>query len=149
MSLPTKAVDRIFERMAATYGASWDRSLGQSPLTDVKGAWGHELSGFAERLSDIAWALDNLPERVPNVIEFRNHVRRAPASEVLRLPEPKADPARIAAELAKLAPLRVEGTARRNDTAWAHRIVAKKKAGVPVSVAVFAMAKSVADKYPL
>lgn len=31
MSLPAKAVDRIFARLGATYGAAWDRSLGATP----------------------------------------------------------------------------------------------------------------------
>ena len=35
MSLSAKAVDRIFARLAATYGAAWDRSLGALPWDAV------------------------------------------------------------------------------------------------------------------
>lgn len=108
MHLPSKAVDRLFERLAATYGAAWDKSLGTAPLEDVKNVWSYELSGFADKMLMIAWALDNLPEKCPNVIEFKNLARKAPAPPVPRLPEPKADPERVKAELAKLKNLKEE-----------------------------------------
>ena len=58
MSLPVQALDRLFSRLAATYGAAWERSLGSTPLADVKTAWSHELSGFSGSLNRIAWADD-------------------------------------------------------------------------------------------
>lgn len=132
MSLPSKAIDRLFERLGATYGAAWDRSLGTAPIGDVKSAWAHELAGFDDKLGLLAWALENLPERCPNVIEFRNLARRAPVPDAPRLPEPKADPARVAAEMAKLAP--VLAAARANAApvdhkAWAKRLIARHEAG--------------------
>lgn len=132
MSLPLKAVDRLFERLGATYGAAWDRSLGSAPIGDLKSAWCHELSGFSDKLSMLAWALENLPERCPNVIEFRNLARRAPVPETKRLPEPKADPERVKTELAKLAPAR--DAVKRNQApadhkGWARRIVARHSSG--------------------
>lgn len=132
MTFPLKAVDRLFERLAATYGSAWDRSLGSAPMADVKSAWAHELSGFGDRLQDVAWVLENLPERCPNAIEFRNLARRAPAPDVPRLPEPKADPQRVAAELAKLAPARSAAIASAggiDHKAWARAIVARVDAG--------------------
>lgn len=145
MSLPTKAIDRLFERLAATYGAAWDRSLGATPVCDVKTVWAHELAGYGDRLADVAWALENLPERCPNVIEFRNLCRRAPAPEVPRLPEPKADPERVRAEFAKLADLRdsMAATAKSGvrNVEWAHRILARRDAGEKISPTVLAMAK--------
>lgn len=149
MSLPNQVIDRLFTRLSATYGAAWDRSMGQAPITDVKTAWGHELQGFNTQLEALAWALENLPERCPNVIEFRNIARRAPAPEVPKLPEPKADPARVAAELAKLSPIlngpKAERPAR---TDWAHRIVAKAAAAVPVTRTVLGMALDVVKRHP-
>lgn len=108
MSLPAKAIDRLFDRLAATYGAAWDRSLGSAPLADVKTAWAHELGGFdGARMVCIAWALEHLPERCPNVIEFRALCRQAPRPDAPRLPEPQAaDPERVRCELARLADMR-------------------------------------------
>lgn len=130
MSLPVQALDRLFARLAATYGAAWERSLGSTPLADVKTAWSHELSGFAGSLNRIAWALENLPPKCPNVIEFKALCRQAPAPEAPRLPEPKADPERVKAELAKLAPVRqAVATSQRDGREWARRIVARQEAG--------------------
>jgi len=130
MSLPVQALDRLFARLAATYGAAWERSLGSTPLADVKTAWSHELSGFAGSLNRIAWALENLPPKCPNVIEFKALCRQAPAPEAPRLPEPKADPERVKAELAKLAPVRqAVATSQRDGREWARRIVARSEAG--------------------
>lgn len=146
MSLPTQVIDRLFTRLAATYGAAWDRSLGQAPIGDVKSAWAHELQGFAGQLEALAWVLENLPERCPNVIEFRNLARKAPAPEAPRLPEPKADPARMAAEMEKWEVVRAAPRATRTD--WAHRILAKHAAGVRVTRTVLAMAREVAERHP-
>lgn len=130
MTLPIKAIDRLFERLGATYGASWSRQWETVPMNDVKSAWAHELGVYANRLEAVAWALENLPERCPNAIEFRNLCRIAPAPETPKLPEPKADPQRVAAELAKLGPLRKQAAASSWDhKAWARRIVARHQAG--------------------
>ncbi|RYF72024.1 MAG: hypothetical protein EOO29_29070, partial [Comamonadaceae bacterium] len=129
MSLPTQVIDRLFTRLAATYGAAWDRSVGQAPINDVKSAWAHELQGFSSQLEAVAWGLENLPEQVPNVIQFRNLCRRAPAPDVPRLPEPPPNVERVREELAKLGAVRQQLTAgARRDTEWAHRIVGRSKA---------------------
>lgn len=129
MSLPVKAVDRIFSRLGATYGAAWERSIGSIPMSDVKTAWSHELAGFASRLQDIAWALENLPERCPNVIEFRNLCRQAPREAEPQLPAPKADPERVKAELAKLGAIRGAVLSPANAKDWARSLVARAEAG--------------------
>lgn len=130
MSLPIQALDRLFSRLAATYGAAWERNLGSTPLADVKTAWGHELSGFSGRLEAIAWALENLPPKCPNVIEFKNLCRQAPAPEAPRLPEPKADPERLKAELSKLGEVRKAVVSSSVDhKAWAKRLIARHEAG--------------------
>ena len=132
MSLPIVAIDRLFARLHATYGAAWDRAMGSVPVADAKAAWAHELGGFAGRLQDVAWALEHLPERCPNVIEFRNLCRLAPAAEVAQLPAPPADPERIRAEMAKLGQMARQslavggGAANRN---WAKRILERVAAG--------------------
>ena len=134
MTLPIKAIDRLFERLSATYGAAWTRQWVDVPINDVKSAWAHELTGFAGHLESVAWALENLPERCPNVIEFRNLCRRAPMPDVPRLPEPKADPERLKAELAKLGKLRAKTVATTVDhKAWARRIVGRFDGGDKVN----------------
>lgn len=142
MSLPTKAIDRLFERLAATYGSSWTRQWADVPMSDAKSAWAHELGGYANRLEALAWALENLPERCPNVIEFRNICRRAPAPEAPALPQPKTDPARLRAELAKLGELRTKTVANpQHHKQWAHRIIARSEAGDKLAPAVLKCAQ--------
>jgi hypothetical protein len=129
-----KAIDRLFKRLSATYGASWDRSLGQTPVNDAKTVWAHELSGFKTSLYRVAWALENLPERCPNPIEFKHLCRAAPALEVEALPEPKADPARVAAELAKLGQaLSVKPATPHGMKDWAHRLKARHESGIKLN----------------
>jgi len=131
MSISIKAIDRLFERLAATYGSAWSRQWSDVPLSDVKTAWAHELSGYGGRLEVLAWALENLPERAPNIIEFRNLCRRSPAPEAPRLPEPKADPERLARELSKLQDLKqsVSKASKVDNKAWAKKILQRHADG--------------------
>ena len=122
MSLPCKVIDRLFDRLTVTYGVQFKRAYeGQDPSA-VKTSWAHELGMFTGRLEPIAWALENLPERCPNVIEFRKICRAMPSPEVLQLPAAKADPARVAAELAKLGGVKnsVIGAKDSSGKQWAH-----------------------------
>jgi hypothetical protein len=130
-----RAIDRLFERLSAVYGPAWERSLGATPVLEAKALWAHQLQAFADRIEAIVWALDELPESPPNVIQFRNLCRSAPAAATPRLPEPKADPARVAAELAKLGQLRTKpaSTAVQTMKAWAYHLEAKDQAGHKIS----------------
>ena len=120
-------IDRLFTRLAATYGAEWTRQWAKVPMNDVKSAWIYELSGYITHLSAIAYALDNLPERCPSLISFRNLCRSAPGRVVPMIEAPKADPKLIAEELLAMAPLRervyVDGRE------WARRIVVRHEQG--------------------
>jgi len=127
MSLPDKALDRLFQRLSATYGAAWSRQWADVPVSDVKAAWAHELDVFSQSLHRIAWALENLPPKCPNVIEFKAICRQAPAPDLPRLPEPKADPERVKAELLKLNSQ--SHVAKQDPKDWARRILARKEAG--------------------
>ncbi len=130
MSLSVKAIDRLFERLGATYGREWSNLWDGMPISDVKTLWAHELSRFSERLEDIAWALENLPPRAPNAIEFKQLVRQAPRNDKpLALHEPIADPARVQAELAKLTQIQQRSHAKHDYKGWAKRILAKHEAG--------------------
>ena len=123
-------IDRLFNRLSATYGADWTRQWANIPISDIKTAWGHELAGYINNLNAITHALDNLPERCPNVIQFRNLCRTAPAREVPRIDPPKADPERVKAELAKLTP----APARTDGREWARRILARHAQGDRIGV---------------
>jgi len=126
MSLSLQATDRLFERLHATYGRDFMSKYEGLEVGAVKASWAHELAGFACNLHPLAWALEHLPERAPNVIEFRKIANAAPLPDVPRLEVVRANPARVAAELAKLAPLRVDrATGKRSDTSWAERLKEK------------------------
>jgi hypothetical protein len=132
MSLSLKAVDRLFERMALTYGKQFTDMYSTVDPASVKTLWAHELSAYAGSLHRIAWALENLPLRCPNVIEFKQLCRQAPAPETPALPEPKADPERLKRELAKLGDMKatIAATPSKVDhKAWAKRIMARYTAG--------------------
>lgn len=139
MSLPVEAINRLFNRLSATYGAAWTRLWADVPMADVKAAWAHELATFATSLHRIAWALENLPARCPNVIEFKALCRQAPAPDVPRLPEPVVDPERVKAELAKLASR--NPTERQDPKDWARRILVRHEAGEKLSPTTLRFAK--------
>lgn len=143
MSLPMPWVDRIFEKLTLVYGQAFLARWRDVDMLAVKSDWAHELAGFAPKEGEsgaacagaqaIAYALANLdPAAPPSVLQFRAVARRAPAPELPRLPEPKADPERVAAELAKLAP--IAATVRApvapvDHKAWAKRLMARHNAG--------------------
>lgn len=143
MSLPLPAIDRLFERLTATYGRQFLGMYEGLDANAIKTSWAHELSGYAKRLHDVAWALENLPERPPNAIEFRNLCRKAPQPETPRLPEPPADPARMRAELEKLAPV-MQATrelGKPANTEWAVRITDRHAAGDRIAPATLRIAR--------
>ena len=120
-----EVIDRLFSRLAATYGMDWTRQWAGVPIADVKTAWCHELERFMDRLPAISHALENLPDRCPNVIQFRNLCRTAPGSVVPVVEEPRASPERVAIELSKLTPAPLRG----DEKAWARRLIARHDAG--------------------
>ena len=138
MSISIKAVDRLFDRLTLTYGrafmAQWE-GIPDKQLADLKTLWADELGQFRDRLDAVAWALENLPARAPNVVEFRNLCRSAPRPPELALPEPKADPARMAAELAKLADVKKAARSAAHGIdhkGWAKALIARDAAGEKV-----------------
>ena len=120
-------IERLFKRLSATYGASWTRQYADVPANDVKTAWMYELEGYAGNLQAIAYALENLPERCPNVIQFRNICRAAPSVQTLQIERPKADPVIVAIILKGLAEKPIAAPVDWLD--WARRIMARFNAG--------------------
>jgi len=108
-SLPDAVVSRLFAALRANYGSAFDRlwecPAGESPekhAVGIKALWAKELAGYSENLGAIGYALENLPEQVPNLPQFRAICRRAPAKVVPRLEAPKgtSDPEAVAAAIA-------------------------------------------------
>ena len=141
MSLPAKAVDRLFDRLAAVYGAQWLRQWDGVPMQDVKTAWGHELAVYDNRLDVLAWALDNLPERCPNAIAFRAPCRSCPAPAAPALPMPEVNPERMRAEMEKLGHVLAKPALSTGMMDWAAPIIARAAAGAKVSPTVLRMAR--------
>ena len=107
--LPDAWVERIWLAMRATYGAAFDRQwacpAGADPAEHVRGLkahWGRELARYQQAPDAIRHALDNLPERVPNLVEFKAMCNRRPDYAPPALPAPKADPAKVAELIAKV-----------------------------------------------
>ena len=120
-----RIVDRLFKRLAAVYGEAWERSFGTVPMADIRTVWAHEMQVFAHSLGRIAWALDNLPERCVNVVQFKSLCMVAPVVEAVELPGPAADPLRVAIELEKL---RVT-VGPHDHKAWAKALKSRHEAG--------------------
>lgn len=136
----SEVIDRLFERLNAVYGASWDRSMGTAPLSNVKTTWSDYLSGFD--VDDISYALDKLTEKVPSVLVFRDLCRSAPKKEMPRLEAPKMDPLRMAEEIAKQVKVKEAMQKHRyNPKEWAPKIIARHQAGEKISPAVLKMAR--------
>lgn len=84
--LPRDWVDRIFMRLQGVYGREFtahfsviDQASGiDVGMENAKQVWAEELASFADWPEAIRYALKNLPERVPNVIRFREICRHAP-----------------------------------------------------------------------
>lgn len=144
MALPLLWVDRIFDKLTLTYGQAFLARWRDIDINAVKSDWMHELSGFEAFPSAIAHALSNLPDKPPSIVDFKTLCRSAPAAGVPRIESPKADPERVKAELAKLAPLRnAPALASTHDPrAWAKAILRDYTGGLRRSPAVVAMARN-------
>ena len=127
-SFPAGWIDRIFTKLIAIYGRDFLSRWEGIDIGDVKEDWRHELNGFERFPKSIAYALDNLPDKPPTVLEFRALCRRAPDDAAPRLEAPPASKEIRERELAKIR----EILARPKDNdprAWAKRIVERHKAG--------------------
>ena len=87
-SLPTAWIEKIFTRLHGIYGREfWLQYAtgavdGCDPgVENAKIAWAEELGIFSNRPEAIAYALQNLPERFPNAIKFRDICKAAPLTD--------------------------------------------------------------------
>jgi hypothetical protein len=142
MSLPLPWVEKIFEKLTLTYGQAFLARWRDIDLNAVKSDWMHELSSFQQSPNRIAFALEHLPERPPSVIDFKALCAQYKPPEPVKLPEPPADPERLAAELAKLAPLRALPTSDYDSRAWAKSILRDHKGGLRINPTKLQMARN-------
>jgi hypothetical protein len=136
------AVDHIFSALAVAYGPAFTRSLGEAPSAEIKTFWGYQISDFTHSKAAkraIVWALQNLPPKVPNAIEFKNLCRNAPSKAPVMLPAPAVNP-EIAAKV--LGGLKASTLPKVDHKAWAHRIIARHEAGQKISPTVVQMARA-------
>lgn len=141
MSLPAAWVDRIFDKLSITYGRDFTGRYEGIDINSVKSDWAHELSGFFTHPSAIAYALANLPERPPSVIDFRKIARLSPSPDVPRIEHSPAGKERIATELAKLAPVLASRGSRPDSREWARRLIQRHESGAyPSTRTALAMA---------
>lgn len=133
MPLPFRAVERLFDRLALTYGAEWSGKWRDVDEVALKSMWAHEFSQFEDRLPAIGWALENLPPKCPNLIEFKLLCRQAPREMLVQLDAPKADRSIVDAEMAKIAATAIRSSSnpeqRGDPLAWAKRLKARHDGG--------------------
>jgi hypothetical protein len=154
MPLPTKAIDRLFERLMLTYGNEWTMKFEGIDMNGVKSMWAHELSSFADNLKILGWALENLPAKCPNVIEFKNLCRQAPKPDTKMLDVDKAPTHIVDAQIAEMVRVVTEQTnpndSKRDYKAWAKKLKARHDAGEKLEifqVRSYKVALGITEKY--
>lgn len=122
MSLPSAWVDKIFTKLAVTYGQRFLGLYAGLDLQAVKDDWGGELRGYAQSPGSIKHALEHLPtEKPPTVLEFKALCRGAPV-KALALPPPDFD-----SEAAQRALAGILKPAAHDPKQWAHDLKAREQ----------------------
>ena len=138
MSLPTAAIDRLFARLAISYGTEFTNKWGTLNSIEVKSHWAHELNHFADNLHAISWALQNLPDRCPNLIEFKSLCKQAPRTTRTALDASKAPVEvvdRVLAEIAaKTLKTPVDESGHVDHKRWAKKLKARHEKGENLSM---------------
>lgn len=134
--LPEEWVDTIFMALRATYGVAFDRQFEPPTGSDeneskrfylnIKAWWKRDLAPAIAAPHTIRYALDHLPAKAPNLIEFKALCWQAPPLPRQGQIENKvrADPSRVAAEMAKMR--QVQETSPK---AWAYRLKEREEEG--------------------
>lgn len=107
MSLPRQWVERIFEKLAVVYGQDFVRLWEGMDMDRVMDDWANRLAPYERAKHALQFALENLPARPPNCIQFEAIAQRAPAKPMVQLEAPRADPVLVQRELAKARALLV------------------------------------------
>ena len=126
MSLPAAWVDRLFQKLAVTYGRDFTSRWEGMNADDVKADWGRELAGFAQSPDSIKYGLENLPaDKPPTVLQFRDLCRRMPSKAPLALPPPDPNPEVAKAAIGALK--RLSGAS--GSKAWAEALKRSEEKG--------------------
>ena len=134
MALPTKAVERLFEKLQLTYGTEFTNKWGELNSMELMTNWAFELAQFADNLNAIGWALQNLPNRCPNLIEFKNLCKQAPRLEYKALDAPKAPFNVVDTEISKIIASLVKTPESTGDhKRWARRLKERHEKGEKLS----------------
>ena len=136
----SRGIDRLFDKLAIRYGSAFLDQWRGMPLEDVKADWIEELRAFAHAPEVFAWALEHLPERAPNVGQFKALCRQAPRKPAPALPAPPVNPERareaFAVVAAALAPKE-----HADPKQWARDLITKHEAGEKVALAALNAAR--------
>lgn len=124
-----KIIDAIFDKLAVRYGADWLRQWDGADMAFVKADWAEELSGYAQNLEPLRYALRHLPERCPNVGQLKKIANTCPPPVFKALPAPKANEAVVSAQVAKQLELKQALAPKADEKGWARAIVSRSEAG--------------------
>lgn len=122
-------IDAIFDKLAVRYGAEWLRLWDGADMPFVKADWAEELSGYANNLEPLRYALRHLPERCPNVGQFKKIANLCPPPVFKALPAPRAAEAVVLGEVAKQLALKQALAPKADMKGWARTIAGRAEAG--------------------
>jgi hypothetical protein len=137
----TDVIEAIFTKMQVRYGATWLRQWEGVDMNLVKSDWGNELSGFARNLEPLRYALRNLPDRCPNVSQFRAIANCCPLPEFKQLEAPRASEKVVAEQIAKQTDLKAAMAPRHDPKEWAKVIVKRYEMGERIRPLVLLFAR--------
>ena len=103
--LPDSWIDRIFARLQGVYGRDFTGNFSTGLVDGVdlgientKQVWAEELACFSTAPMAIKYALEHLPTRSPNAIQFREACRVAPTVDASLKITQKLSPEESAAQ---------------------------------------------------
>lgn len=138
MTLPSSWVDRIFNKLTVTYGQRFLGLYSGISLDSVKADWAYELRGLAQSPNAIKYALEHMsPDKAPNVLEFRDMCRRAPAKAPVQIAPPPIDP-----EMTRKAMEAINRPEPHDPRAWAWALKDREEKGAKLTGAQRAMWRS-------